>query len=213
MFPSARGPVYLVLSASLGSSLAITEPANAQVWFPLPKPMPEVMDLMPNTGIQTKSPTRPQSTLFSSINSEHSKAVGHLDFVTVEPVLRESLSALSQNGETSMDVAVVLNNLAWLYQQQQQFSKAEPLYLRSLKVFQANAESALFTAIVQYNLADMYVSRNTSLSALGLYRKALGSLERIWGTAHPATQIVRKKYDAIRVRFISPDYTVANVDQ
>lgn len=213
MFPTSRGPVYLFLLASFGCSVVIAVPANAQVWFPLPNPAPELMEMMPNSSHQAKPPTRPGATLFSSIDTEHSKAVGHLDFALVEPLLRDSLAGLTPNGETTIEVAVALNNLAWLQQQQQQFNKAEQLYLRSLKVFHTNANSAIFTAIVQFNLAELYVTRNTSLSALGLYRKALASLERTLGASHPATQIVRKKYDAIRVRFISPELTVAMLDR
>jgi hypothetical protein len=130
------------------------------------------------------------------------------------PLLKAQLTELiKSNGEVSIPVAVSLNNLAWIYQHQGQFSNAESHYLRALRVVKHCAgDHEVMFAMIEQNLADMYMVEKVPLAALGHYRKAYAILERRLGPQHPYSLAVQKKYDALRVRFLSPSGSKAFTD-
>lgn len=123
-----------------------------------------------------------------------------------ETLLKAQLAELTKsNGEFSVSVALTLNNLGWIYLHEGQYSNAESHYLRALRVVKHCAgDNEVMGAIIEQNLADMYMVEKVPLAALGHYRKSYEILERRLGRQHPYSLAVQRKYDAVRVRFLSP---------
>ncbi|HWB14052.1 MAG TPA: tetratricopeptide repeat protein [Pirellulales bacterium] len=78
-------------------------------------------------------------------------------------------------GSQAEDTAIVLNNLAFAYNDLGQYAKAEPLYLRSINIRDngPNAETSFNLAVTLDNLAVMYLSRGRYAEAEPLFERSL----------------------------------------
>lgn len=143
--------------------------------------------------------------LYSSVPGTAKLIHSPQQFMFAEPLLREDLQQMIlSGGEISLSAAVAMNNLAFLYQDIGSFSRAEAYFLRAMKVVDhCKGDNEVTGAIVQQNLADMYAAEHHWLPALAHYRKAVATFQRRLGEQHEVTIAVQKKYDVLRVRFIS----------
>ena len=101
-------------------------------------------------------------------------------------VAKESLKHYLKLTETRLgaehpDVAIILGNLAHLYQVQGRYSEAESLYLRSLSITQ----DSLGLAIVLGNLAGLYQLQGRYSEAEPLHLQALTIHQQQLGENHP----------------------------
>ncbi len=83
---------------------------------------------------------------------------------------------------------VLLNQIAYFFYIQYQFSEAEPLFERALRILERvlGAEHP-DTAGLLNNLATLYESQGRYAEAESLYERALGICERVLGAEHPDT--------------------------
>jgi CHAT domain-containing protein len=84
------------------------------------------------------------------------------------------------------DLAQSLSNLAAIYVDKNDFSKAEPLLLRAKTIAEKalGAENPLFTAYIE-NLANLYTAMDDFTKAEPLYLRALDVREKSLGSQHP----------------------------
>ncbi|PJB96305.1 MAG: hypothetical protein CO080_03560, partial [Nitrospirae bacterium CG_4_9_14_0_8_um_filter_70_14] len=89
-------------------------------------------------------------------------------------------------GPNHPDVALSLNNLAWLYRTQGHYAQAEPLYRRSLAILErALGPDHPAVALSLNNLAGLYDTQGQYAQAEPLYRRSLAIRERALGPDHP----------------------------
>jgi tetratricopeptide (TPR) repeat protein len=86
------------------------------------------------------------------------------------------------------EIAIVLNNLARLYEEMGEYAKAEPLYRQVLSIFQSvfgpeNPD----TATILNNLALLYKKMGEYAKAEPLYQQALRIRQQALGPEHPDT--------------------------
>ncbi len=82
-------------------------------------------------------------------------------------------------GPTNLDVAVTLNNLAVLYQDENLYSQAEPLYKQALAIWEKAPGAVIQVASCMDNLADLYRDQHKDAEAEPLYNRAL----KVWEKA------------------------------
>jgi CHAT domain-containing protein/Tfp pilus assembly protein PilF len=106
----------------------------------------------------------------------------------VEPLYKRALTIREKAlGTDHPDVALSLNNLADLYDQQGRYADAEPLYKRSLAI----REKALGldhpdVASSLNNLASLYQNQGRYADAEPLYKRSLAIWEKALGPDHPS---------------------------
>jgi CHAT domain-containing protein/Tfp pilus assembly protein PilF len=94
--------------------------------------------------------------------------------------------ALVAYGPTDPSTAALMNNLAGLYQEMGQDTKAELLYLRSLKIKESRlGKDHPSVATALHNLAGVYKSRGAYAKAEPLYLRSLKIDESRLGKDHP----------------------------
>jgi CHAT domain-containing protein/tetratricopeptide (TPR) repeat protein len=103
-----------------------------------------------------------------------------------EAALREAESF----GANDLRLAISLNNVALLYQEQGRYADAQPISHRSLAI----REKALGpdhpdVALSLHNLAALYVAQGRYMDAEPLYRRSLGIREKALGPDHPDVAI------------------------
>jgi CHAT domain-containing protein/Flp pilus assembly protein TadD len=89
-------------------------------------------------------------------------------------------------GPDHLDVALVLNNLAWLYGVQGRYAQAEPLYQRSLAI-REKVLGRYHPDVAQSlnNLAELYRKQDRYADAEPLYQRALAIWEKALGPHNP----------------------------
>ena len=103
-----------------------------------------------------------------------------------EPLYQQSLAIREEVlGLDHPDVAVSLNNLAFLYGEQGRYAEAEPLYKRSLAV----NEKTLGGAATLNNLATLYQRQGRYADAEPLFKRSLAINEKAFGPDHPAVAL------------------------
>jgi CHAT domain-containing protein/lipopolysaccharide biosynthesis regulator YciM len=101
--------------------------------------------------------------------------------------LAEQVLAIREQalGVNHLDVAISLNDLGGLYQDQGNYTQAQPLYQRSLAIReQALEANHPLVAISLNNLAELYRNQGNYAQAEPLYRRSLAILEQTLGTNH-----------------------------
>jgi tetratricopeptide (TPR) repeat protein len=106
-----------------------------------------------------------------------------------EPLLVRALSIREQqSGETHLDTAMGLNNLANLYWYQGKYEQAEPLHQRALSIREQQlGETHPDTAKSLDNLANLYMDQGKYKLAEPLYQRALSIHEQQLGETDPDT--------------------------
>lgn len=106
-----------------------------------------------------------------------------------EPFYRLSLAVRERAlGPEHPDTALILNNLAVLYGEQQRYEEAEPLIRRALTIREKILGSDhLATATSMNNLAENYRNQGKYQEAKPLFERALAVIERVQGPEHPMT--------------------------
>lgn len=198
----------IALSVGLGVMLLGTPVLATSINFLVP-PQQSVQTLIKPGAVplQREPVSLPAAArrLYSSIPGTAKLVHRPQQFMYAEALLIEDLRQVTRvGGEVSLPAAVAMNNLAFLYQDLGAFSRAETYFLRALKIVEhCKGDNEVTAAIIQQNLADMYAAEHHWLPALSHYRKAVAVLERRLGEQHEVTRAVMKKYDILRVRFIS----------
>lgn len=107
-----------------------------------------------------------------------------LNPVVAERQYRRAMDLFEKNGpESSMSLAVTLDNLASLYTDQGRFDEAEPLRLRAMSVFRAGGDDAKRrVATGLQNLAVMYQKQGRDKEALLAFEEALGIAAEAFGS-------------------------------
>ncbi|MGD1873001.1 MAG: tetratricopeptide repeat protein, partial [Mastigocoleus sp.] len=100
-----------------------------------------------------------------------------------------SLSILEKVlGKEHRHTAASLNNLAILYEDQGNYSKAEPLYLQSLSISEkVLGKEHPLVATTMNNLAGIYEDQGNYSKAEPLYLQSLSIREKVLGKEHPQT--------------------------
>jgi tetratricopeptide (TPR) repeat protein len=108
-------------------------------------------------------------------------------YTQAEPWCKQCLSAAKNRfGETHVDVATSLNNLAALYQFQGRYSEAEPLCLHALELWkQLLGEIHVDVATSLNNLAEVYRIQGRYSEAEPLHLHALELWKQLLGEIHP----------------------------
>ncbi|MFK5975329.1 MAG: tetratricopeptide repeat protein, partial [Sulfurovum sp.] len=103
----------------------------------------------------------------------------------------ENAEYFVENYKEEDDIYVVLlNNLAFIYEDMGEYEKSEPLYLKSLKITAERlGENHLSTAFFYNNLAGLYESMGKYEKSEPLYLKALKIREESLGKNHSKTAI------------------------
>jgi tetratricopeptide (TPR) repeat protein/transcriptional regulator with XRE-family HTH domain len=109
-------------------------------------------------------------------------------YAEAERLYQQALTMLERETESLLSVAQTLNNLAFLFYLQGQFSKAEPLFQRALAI----REQQLGTnhpdkATSLDNLGELYFAQGKFVEAEPLYQQALAIREQQLGPYHPDT--------------------------
>jgi tetratricopeptide (TPR) repeat protein len=117
--------------------------------------------------------------LWLSYRAEHGEA---------EPLHQRALAIKEESlGPEHPDVAVSLNNLASLYDNQGQFPKAERLHQRALTIWEkALGPEHPNMAASFNNLALLYYNQGQYGKAEPLYQRALAIKEKVMGPKHPS---------------------------
>jgi nucleoside phosphorylase len=110
----------------------------------------------------------------------------HTTDAEVERIAQQSLIIREQQlGPEHPDVAISLNNLAYVYCMRAEYEKAEPLYRRALNIQEQQLGSEhLDVARSLNNLADLYSNQRKYEKAEPLYRRALNIQEQQLGSEH-----------------------------
>ncbi|MBY0548491.1 MAG: tetratricopeptide repeat protein [Candidatus Obscuribacterales bacterium] len=201
---------YFMVALSVGLCVmlsgvpALSAPMNVFV----PPRQPAQSLVLPGVSPAERSPVSLPANarlLYSSLTGTAKLIHRPQQFMFAEAMLIEDLQQVTRiGGAVSMPAATAMNNLGFLCQDIGAFSRAESYFLRALKIVEhCKGDNEVAGAIIQQNLADMYAAEHHWLPALSHYRKAVATLERRLGEQHDVTRAVRKKYDALRVRFIS----------
>lgn len=207
MLISLRSRRSLMVAVSFGLCCSLTVSAvSASIYVAIPN-APRQTITQPYVPIPDRTATKlPASAqkLYSSIPGTLKLQFSRLNALS-ETLMVEDLQHQVRNpGAISISTAIALNNLAAHLVHYGSFSRAETYYLRAIIVLeQCKGDNEIAIAIVQQNLAEMYAAERHFLPALSLYRKAVATLERRLGAQHDAVRAVQRKYDALRVRFIS----------
>ena len=102
-------------------------------------------------------------------------------------------------GKDHPDIAISLNNLAVLYQDQGNYAEAEPLFQRSLAIREkALGEDHPDIAINLNNLAVLYQDQGNYAEAEPLYQRSLAIFEKALGKDHPHPKRVRENIEALQ---------------
>jgi CHAT domain-containing protein len=103
-------------------------------------------------------------------------------------------------GEKDQNTAAIMNNLAGMYQQMGQYSKAEPLLQRSLKIYEDKfGKHHPEVAQSLTNLAALYQAMGQHAKAEPLYQSSLQILENKLGKDHPdVAQVLNNLADLYR---------------
>jgi CHAT domain-containing protein/Tfp pilus assembly protein PilF len=89
-------------------------------------------------------------------------------------------------GETDTSTALLMNNLAGLYQDMGRYAKAEPLYRCGLEIYEARlGKDHPYVASSLNNLADLYQAMGGYAKAEPLFRRSLEIREAKLGKDHP----------------------------
>jgi CHAT domain-containing protein/tetratricopeptide (TPR) repeat protein len=104
------------------------------------------------------------------------------------PLAQEALAIREKAlGPDHLDVALSLNNLAGLYDNQGRYAEAEPLYKRSLAIREkALGPDHLDVATALGGLAELYRNQGRYDEAEPLYKRALAIREKALGPDHPS---------------------------
>ncbi len=102
-------------------------------------------------------------------------------------------------GPVNNDVAIELNNLAWLEQKAGNSREAEKLYRQSLSVLQASQdENEDLRAITENNLADLLILHHQYGDAFKHYQNGYAHAKAYYGADNPLTRMISKKLIATR---------------
>ena len=143
-------------------------------------------------------------------------------------IARQALSIAEKTlGPDHLDVALSLNNLAFLYGTQGQYARAEPLHKRSLAISEkALGPDHVDVALSLNNLAFLYKTQGQYAKAEPLYKRSLSIYERTLGPDHPdvavslnnlaalydiqgqyaKAELLDKRSLAIREKVLGPDH-------
>ena len=107
-------------------------------------------------------------------------------------VAKKALQIAEQaEGQNHPDVAVILNNLAAMYDDNGQSAKAEPLYKRSLTIMEkARGADHPDVAVILNNLAAMYRTQGQFSQAEPLYKRSLSISAKTLGPDHPDVALI-----------------------
>ena len=110
---------------------------------------------------------------------------------------------LKEDNLRDTEKAILLNNLAGLYEAQGRYEEAEPLYKKALEISEkVLGEEHPNTATSYNNLAGLYESQGRYEEAEPLYKKALGIREKVLGEEHPDTAI---SYNNLAFLYLAQD--------
>ena len=109
-------------------------------------------------------------------------------YAQAEPWCEQCLSAARRRfGESHPDVAMSLNNLAFVYESQGRYDEAEPLFVSALEMRKALlGESHPDLATSLNNLAGLYESQGRYDEAEPLFVSALEMTKSLLGESHPS---------------------------
>lgn len=111
-----------------------------------------------------------------------------------EKKFQEAIAALEKaksevekkSGKTSKNYAIVINNLALVYDDMNNFNLAEPLYREALAIYKATTgEKDVVYVTTLENLGYLYQQQGKFKEAEELYAQALAINKEILGTKHP----------------------------
>jgi len=91
-----------------------------------------------------------------------------------------------KSGKTSKNYAIVINNLALVYDDMNNFNLAEPLYREALAIYKSTVgEKDVVYVTTLENLAYLYQQQGKFKEAEELYTQALAINKEVLGTKHP----------------------------
>ena len=103
-----------------------------------------------------------------------------------------------QLGANHPDTAMLLRNLAALYEAQKMYELAELLYQRALAIREQQlGANHPDTALSLYNLAMLYYKLGLFSEAEPLYQQALAIHEQELGREHPRTQMILMNHPSV----------------
>jgi tetratricopeptide (TPR) repeat protein len=117
------------------------------------------------------------------------------DYTQAQEWLERLLKIRKAEGKNGLDLALALNELALLYDNQGRYEEAEPMYKRSLDIW----EKALGTdhpdvATSLNNLAGLYKDQGRYEEAESMYQRALAILKAKFPAGHPDIKQVESNY-------------------
>ncbi len=132
-----------------------------------------------------------QQTEWQKLNQEVKTLYGQGNYPQAIIVARQTLSVAEKAlGPDHSDVAVSLNNLAFLYGRQGLYAQAEPLYKRSLAIDEkALGPDHPAVAVSLNNLALLYIAQGQYEESEPLIKRALAINEKALGPDHPAVAV------------------------
>ena len=117
----------------------------------------------------------------------------------MEPLYRRAYRIMDRTlGSEHPDIALILNNLAELYEEQNRYVEAGMLYRRALGIFEkAFGTEHPFVAYVVAHLAGLYDEQGKYDKSEAHYCRALSIFTNILGCDHKETSECRDKYTAL----------------
>ena len=95
------------------------------------------------------------------------------------PTRKPSRSSKTTLGADNPGVAISLNNLAVIYQDQSKYPQAEQAYLQALAILEKDASQKASTGLTLNNLAALYHDEGMDAKAEPVYKRALGIWESL----------------------------------
>ncbi len=116
-----------------------------------------------------------------------------------------------REGKNDVDLALVLNEVAGLYESQGRYSEAEPLYKRDLEISEKSlGKNHPSVAITLNNLAMLYKAQEKYKEADPLYQRGLSIFKAKLPAGHPHIRIVQENYDDLQRKMAGQKHTALN---
>ena len=157
-----------------------------------PRPIPVGMS---RGGLQSKAVFQASPAVLAQssgvewdiLNQEFMECYRIGEYGRAEVAAKKAIEIAEKNvGQDHPDVAMILNNLADLYQIQGQYSHAEPLYRRSLAIMEKTlGPDHLNVAASLNNLAETCYAQGRFLQAEPLCKRSLSIMEKALDPDHP----------------------------